>query len=252
MTTINVVTNLAELYAAEGRFDESESLYVKALDSARRALGEDHRRTIYAGTGLASLYADEGKDGQAEKLFSTALAASARTLGAEHPLTLDSTAGLARVYRERGKCAESESLYVKVVDARRRVQGAEHPATLSTVSDLAEVRLGQRKYADAEGTLRDALKGYDKARLDDWERYRSQSLLGASLAGQQKFSEAEPMLLAGYDGMTQRKDTMPAGARTNIAQGGERIISLYQDWKRPDKVAEWRQKIASAQTTPTR
>jgi non-specific serine/threonine protein kinase/serine/threonine-protein kinase len=252
VTTLNEVSNLAELYADQGRFSESEALYVKALDIARRTLGEEHRRTIVASSGLAGMYADQGKYVQAESLFERAVAAGSHSLGKEHPRTLNAMAGLARVYRAQGKLVESESLYSTVLDARRRVQGAEHPETLSTLNDLADVSLRQRKYAAAESTARNALEGYEKARLDEWERYRSQSLLGASLANQNKFVEAEPLLLAGYDGMLQLKDTMPAGARPNIAQAGERIITLYQDWKRPDKVAEWRQRIASPSATAAR
>ena len=41
---------------------------------------------------------------------------------------------------------------------------------------------------------------------DDWQRFRAESLLGASLAGQSKNAEAEPLLLEGCKGMLARKD----------------------------------------------
>jgi len=37
-----------------------------------------------------------------------------------------------------------------------------------------------------------------KNQPDDWQRFRAESLLGASLAGQKKYANAAPLLLEGY------------------------------------------------------
>ena len=55
----------------------------------------------------------------------------------------------------------------------------------------------------------------------------NESLLGASLAGQKKYAEAEPLLLSGYQGMTQRIGTIPAASRFRLEQAGKQIIALY-------------------------
>jgi hypothetical protein len=68
-------------------------------------------------------------------------------------------------------------------------------------------------------------------------------MLGASLAGQRKYGDAEPLLLAGYQGLSNRESTIPAPNRSAIEQAGERIVQLYQDWAMPEKAAEWREKI---------
>jgi hypothetical protein len=57
-----------------------------------------------------------------------------------------------------------------------------------------------------EPLAREALEMDRKVQPDDWQRYYDESLLGARLAGQKKYAEAEPLLISGYQGMEARKD----------------------------------------------
>ena len=81
-----------------------------------------------------------------------------------------------------------------------------------------------------------------KQRSDDWRRFRAESLLGASLAGQKNYGEAEPLLLEGYQGMVARKDHLVAWDRYHLYRAREWIIQLYQAWGKPKQAAEWRKK----------
>lgn len=76
----------------------------------------------------------------------------------------------------------------------------------------------------------------------DWGRYSSENLLGASLSGQRKYTEAEPLLLAGYAGLLARAGTIPQENRWFVQQAGDWISDLYRDWGQPEKAAEWREK----------
>ena len=66
--------------------------------------------------------------------------------------------------------------------------------------------------------------------------------MGASLSGQKKYAEAEPLLLEGYQGMVARKDRMGVPDRYHLDRAREWIVQLYQDWGKPAKAAEWRKK----------
>jgi hypothetical protein len=68
-------------------------------------------------------------------------------------------------------------------------------------------------------------------------------MLGASLGGQRKYAEAEPLLLSGYGGMILKESTISPAERSNIAEAGDRIVKLYQNWDKPDVAAEWLQKL---------
>jgi eukaryotic-like serine/threonine-protein kinase len=166
-----------------------------------------------------------------------------RVLGPEHPDTLISMNNLALLYREQGRYGQAEPLFTKVLKVRRRVLGPEHPDTLDTINDLAELYREQGKYAQAQLLLREALNSHRKSNTNSWVRYHCQSLLGASLAGQKKYAEAEPLLLSGYEGMLQREATIPWGRRSALKHGAEWIVQLYQRWGKPEKAAEWREKL---------
>lgn len=97
--------------------------------------------------------------------------------------------------------------------------------------------------AQSSHERREALSGLEKSRPDSWERFDSQSMLGAALAGQGKYVEAEPLLVSGYEGLVQHQASIPQSNRSSMRQAGERIVHLYEDWKKPPKAAEWRTKI---------
>jgi hypothetical protein len=64
-------------------------------------------------------------------------------------------------------------------------------------------------------------------------------MLGASLTGEKKYREAEPLVIDGYEAMIQRKATIPAGNSSALDQAGQRIVQLYRSWGKAEKAAEW-------------
>ncbi len=81
------------------------------------------------------------------------------------------------------------------------------------------------------------------SRTVTWERYDTQSMLGAALVGQKKFSEAEPLLIAGYEGIASRASSIPAPNRGVLEQAGRRIVEFYTLWGKPEQAAGWQEKI---------
>jgi tetratricopeptide (TPR) repeat protein len=242
-TTVHFLANLGGLYREEGKYAQADAALTKAMDLRRRVLGEAHPDTLRSMRELGLLYRDEGKYAQAEQILAQALEIQRRVLAPEHPDTLRSMSDLGVVYHHEGKDELAEPLLLKTLELWRRVLGPANPDTLSTMGALAEVELQEHKYADAEPLLREAVDTTEKTSLDAWNRYYFQGLLGASLAGQKRFAEAEPLLVSGREGMVQREATVPADSLTLVVQAGQRIIELYDGWGKLDKAAEWRQKV---------
>ena len=63
---------------------------------------------------------------------------------------------------------------------------------MASAADLALAYESQGKFTESEPLAREALEFNRKKQPDDWQRFRAESLLGASLAGQKKCVEAEP------------------------------------------------------------
>jgi eukaryotic-like serine/threonine-protein kinase len=76
-----------------------------------------------------------------------------------------------------------------------------------------------------------------KKQPDDWQRFRGESLLGASLAGEKKYAEAEPLLLEGYQGMLTRKEHIGAPYLYHLQMARQWLIQLYKNWGKPEKAA---------------
>jgi hypothetical protein len=146
------------------------------------------------------------------------------------------------MYQRRGRYALAESYAAQALEGRRRTLGPQHPNTIISIADLALARLSLGKVAESESLAREALEFDRKTRPDDWQRFRAESLLGASLAGQEKYADAEPLLLEGYNGMVTRKEKIAAPNWYQLKRAREWIAQLYQAWGKPAKAAEWRQR----------
>ena len=110
---------------------------------------------------------------------------------------------------------------------------------MDAAADLALVYLSQRKFTESEPLAREELEFHQKKQPDNWRRFQAESQLGASLAGQKEYAEAELLLLEGYRGMLARKDRIAVPERFRIDRAREWILNFYQAWGKPAKAAEW-------------
>jgi serine/threonine protein kinase len=235
--TLNSMNNLAIVYWFEGKYAEADALFNQTLEIQRRALGPEHPLTLNTMGNLASDYVDEGKYAEAEVLFHQTLGIQRRVLGPEHPFTLNTLNSMVVDYQEQGKYALAETYAAQVLAMRRRAVGPEHPNTILSVADLALACVSQGKFAESEPLAREAVELNQKKQPDDWQRFRAESLLGASLAGEKKYAEAEPLLLEGYQGMLARKTLISASDHYHLKLAHVWLAQLYKDWGKPEKAA---------------
>jgi len=142
----------------------------------------------------------------------------------------------------QGKYAQAETLYSQTLAGQKHALGPEGPDTLDTMGDLALTYLAQGKFAESEPLAREAIESDRQKRPEDWQRFFAESLLGASLAGQKKYAEAEPLLLTGYQGMDARKATIGVPDHYRLDRARDWLVQLYQAWGKPGKAAEWKKK----------
>jgi tetratricopeptide (TPR) repeat protein len=195
--------------------------------------------------GLADAYAAQGEYARAEADFRRILEISRRVRGLDHPDTLHTLSEFASMYQQWGKYAPAETYAAEALAGRRRALGSENEDTMGPAADLALAYLSQRKFTESEPLAREAFEFFRKKQPDDWQRFRAESLLGASLAGQKKYAEAEPVLLEGYQGMLARKQRIALPDQYHLRRAHEWLVQLYQGWSKPEKVAEWREKPAA-------
>jgi non-specific serine/threonine protein kinase/serine/threonine-protein kinase len=240
--TLNAMNNLGGTYYTEGKYPQSEALREQALEIQRRVLGPEHPDTVFSMGNLAEVYGVEGKYAEAEELFSKTVAISRRVLGPEHPFTLFVLSGVGQMYQREGKYTLAETYAAQALAGRRHALGSQNAGTWASAGDLALAYLSEGKFAQSEPLVREALEFNRKEQPDDWERFRVESLLGASLAGQKKYAEAEPLLVEGYEGLLARKDRIDVSKLRNLDEALKRLGQLYEAWGKPEQAAEWRKK----------
>jgi CHAT domain-containing protein len=151
--------NLAQNYAAQGRYGEAEPLLREALRARREVFGPRHPDTLASLNHLAELYLAQGRYDDAEPLLREALQARREVLGPRHPGTLTSLNSLAVLYYSQGRYGDAEPLLQEALRTRREVLGPRHPDTLTSLNSLAELYRAQGRYGDAERLIREALEG---------------------------------------------------------------------------------------------
>ena len=65
--TATTLNNLAELYKSQGKYDEAEPLYERALAICEKALGPDHPETAASLNNLATLREEQSKAASSAK-----------------------------------------------------------------------------------------------------------------------------------------------------------------------------------------
>jgi tetratricopeptide (TPR) repeat protein len=56
-----MINNLGNLYANQGKLDEAEKMYLRALEGREKALGAEHTLLLETVTNLGNLYLSQGK-----------------------------------------------------------------------------------------------------------------------------------------------------------------------------------------------
>jgi serine/threonine protein kinase len=240
--TLMYTGNLANFMFSQGKYADAEKLDNQVLEIRQRVLGVEHPDTLMSMNNLADDYVLRGRFAQAETLFSNAMEISNRTLGPENPRTLGIISDFASMYQRQGKYALAELRAGQALAGRRHALGSEHQDTLLSQADLALAYLSQKKFSESETLAREAVELNRKVQPDDWHRFWTESLLGASLAGQKKYADAETLLVQGYQGMAARQDRMGVPDWYHLDQAHKWLVPFYRAWGKSDKAAEWAKK----------
>jgi tetratricopeptide (TPR) repeat protein len=215
--TYRMIHNLAVSYARQGQVDRAMPLFVEALKGNRRVLGGSHPRTCLNALNLAKCYRDKDQIVPAAALFSEALAASQRS-----PLP----AG------------------IPVNDVRVQL----YPVTVLLARRGCEL-LNKGRYAEAEPLLRQHLAVWHthhewlkrRRPYEVWHSCFVEFALGRCLAGQKRYEEAEPLLMAGLAGTWRGPFRMGLpGFSADYVDMMQKIADFYQAWGKPERAAAWR------------
>jgi tetratricopeptide (TPR) repeat protein len=193
--------NLGLLYKYQGKLDEAEKMFQRALQGYEKAWVQDHTPTLVTVNNLGAFYAAQGKLDEAEKMYQRALQGYEKAWGPDHTLTLDTVNNLGDLYKSQGKLDKAEKMYQRALQGKEKALGLDHISTLNTVYNLGLLYAVQGKLDKAEKMYQRALQGYEKAwGPDHILTFKTVNHLGLLYAVQGKLDEAEKMLQRALQG----------------------------------------------------
>jgi tetratricopeptide (TPR) repeat protein len=248
-TTSGLMVMLAVQTRMLNQLEKAEAPALRAVELRRSTLGEDHPLTLSAVCNLATIYVTQEQFDQARPLTERALNLSRRLPLEKSVFSAGNLSALGWAYLQQGDVAQADTLCDLAWQAVRRNPAFNPVGSPQIIASLGAVRLVQQNYAEAGTLLREALRLTEKHDLDAGYRLYVMNLLGASLAGQKNYADAEPLLLESCQGLQQRQASLPPylNAPRRITEALERLVQLYDAWGQPAQAAEWKQKLTAFQ-----
>jgi eukaryotic-like serine/threonine-protein kinase len=265
-----------------GKNAEAEPMYREALAMTRRIRGEQHADVTSALQNLGGVLHAQGKVDEALQYLQEALA-RARTQAAAPLLTADIMAELAVLLKNMKRNADAEPMYRESLAIRQKTMG-DHPITASSHNNLGVFLRGlgdqdggleqqelalamyrralgenHRDVALAHANMAAAYRGLGRkeeatrsylaalAAMEAsmgrkyWAYGQVQFNYGTFLRDQRRFIEAEPLIVQGYESV---RDGLGAASR-RAQQSLEGVITLYEQWGKPARAAEYRKLVVA-------
>jgi eukaryotic-like serine/threonine-protein kinase len=279
-STLASMGNLARVYQAVGKPALALPLLQETLDFKKAKLGNDHPETLAAMNNLAAAYWRLKRLDRSIPLLEETLTRKTATFGPQHPSTLSTAADLGVNCKDAGRVAEAlpllEQAYrakentpalrwvaVPLLDAYARAAKTEQAAALvgeilaqmqmqsprqsfqlaGPLEETASSLLQAKVYREAESLLRECLAIREKTEPEAWTTFDAKSMLGGALLGQKKHAQAEPLLLAGYEGMKQREANIPPASKVHVDKAIERLIQLAKAMGKKQDETKWQTEL---------
>ncbi|MBX7103549.1 MAG: serine/threonine-protein kinase [Gemmataceae bacterium] len=236
--TLDGMNNLASGYWSIKRLDKSIPLFEETLKLQEKRLGRDAMATQTTVVNLGVNYRDAGRFDDAIRLLEEGAEASAR-----YPRLQYANLELLETCVRAGKKAKARSLIQNMLNGVDQALPDESPQRAGALAQIAMALIQMKAWDEADPICRESLTIREKFQPDAWTTFNTKAMAGAILLGQKKYAEAEPLLLAGYEGMKKREATIPPQGKERLPEAVERIAQLYDATDRKEEAAKWRKEL---------
>jgi serine/threonine protein kinase len=237
--TLLTMNNLVGAYLFGGHAQKAVPLAQTALALQKTKLGPDHLQTVAATLNLAKVYCWFGKADQSLPLIEETVRIRTAKLGPDHPDTIVAIEDFGYALARAGKFEQAIQTYQQTLKLRTAKLGSTHPDTLFTMVHLALAYQQAGKLEDAIPLFEETFKGRKNILgPGHYDTRDSLKELARAYQAANKMDKAEALLLEGYEQL-QRESTDEKYTRDVL----QRLVLLYEGWNKPEKRAEWLQKL---------
>jgi serine/threonine protein kinase/tetratricopeptide (TPR) repeat protein len=234
------LNSLGKLCATRGQYSAAEAYYKRSLALRKKiAQGLPDPKVATSLSNIGSLQEDRGDLAGAKVYYLQALEMRRQLFTKPHPRVARSLNNLGHVSQALGDMRAAEAYYRAALSMAEETLQADDPERATYLRNLASVMISEGKAAEAEASARKAGEVFRASKSRPWQIADADSVLGASLAAQGKFQEAEQLLTQSYPILL--KDSGD-GAK-HAAEARQRIVDLYTAWGKPERAAVFRAKV---------
>jgi eukaryotic-like serine/threonine-protein kinase len=231
---------LAVGYQKANRMGDALPLLEQVVQARQSVLAPDHPSTLESIGNLASAYEGVGRLIDAVPLHRKVLDGFRTVSGPDHPQTIYSINNLANACIKLHDFEAALEVLQAGLDSQKLKTAPEASLRRLRVAMLlmqARSLNGLQRWQAAESSAREAKQASQEIGAEAMKSY-AMSLLGESLVGLGQFSEAESMLLEGYEGLKGS-----AQQADRLREAVERLVQLYEAWEKPDEMGVWQMEL---------
>lgn len=237
--TLLSMNNAGSFYWRRGQLDRSILLFEESLRLRNLKIGPDHPLTLRTAINLGINYRDAQRIPDAIAVLEESIRRGRQRTEADIINLGPATDALIEIYTSQFNHRKAEPHIRWLAEKALKEEGPDSLAEASWNARLGLNLLVQKRYEEAEPLMKKCLAVRQKKDPLAWSTFNTHSFLGGAQLGQKKYSEAEPNLIAGAEGLIRTERSIPKEGRPRLFEAIDRLIELYTETKRPDDVKKW-------------
>ncbi|MBZ5621576.1 MAG: tetratricopeptide repeat protein [Acidobacteriia bacterium] len=189
-----ILNDLALAVEFQSKYEEAESLFLRALDIAEKRAGSEGVAASRILGNLAALYRGRGRLPEAEKMAFRALALREKTLGKENINIVYELYDLADIYSAEKRYDDAAPLLQRALDIQEKALGSDHPDVTNAFLRLGANLRSRQRIAEAELLYRKPLDIAEK-RYGPKDLHTANALIAlvSFFESQSRFIDSEPL-----------------------------------------------------------
>ena len=186
--------NIALVLVGRGKYPSAIAEYERSIAIQRQCCGDEHPETLLSLHNLAQLFARLGRYQEAKPIYLQVLAGWRKTYGEAHPKVALCLSGLGQVCLALSDGDSAERYFKEAGAISDEIYPPDHPDRAQSLAALGQYYHVRGRYQDARPLLERAFEILHAKEPDSVLTATVMGTLGACLAEQEQYTEAEELL----------------------------------------------------------
>lgn len=234
---LRTMNNLAVAYWSEKQLDKSIPMFRKLVEATTDMFGEQHPNTLMTIVNLGVNLKDNGEVDEALTWLETAYDATNKypqLLPLVGPQLLDG-------YALAGKTKMASTVSKRMLEAMRLRMQPGSVELAETLANNSLILIKAKAFRDAGLLLDECVGIYETESPNSWKLFHVKAMQGESLLGDGKLAEAEPLLLAGIEGLEKHLPKIPERQKKYLVAAQKVLIRCYEEAGKLEQAQSLRQ-----------